>query len=180
MAFDQYWRAIFEIWPNYRFAVNIAEIVSKINSYVRFGAILRLSWVFWLYSHGCKMKLIETPKVQTPGRSNHPRKWAGYQEAEISGSITYILYIQRVRRVRLSFLTLRGLSPPIQLKGCSVPPHDCIGLNNQKRTAPTRPDSWQNHPKQPVTALKVRAFLLALEYDELLTKSEVLGSQGCD
>ena len=33
---------------------------------------------------------------------------AQYQEAEISGSITYILYIQRVRRVRLSFLTLRA------------------------------------------------------------------------
>ena len=107
MAFGQYWRAIFEIWSNYRFAVNIAEIVSKINSYVRFGAILTLSWVSWLYSHDCKMKLIETPKVQTPWRSSHPRKWAGYQQAEISGSITYILYIQRVRRVRLSFLTLR-------------------------------------------------------------------------
>ena len=55
------------------------------------------------------MKLIETPDVPTHKRSNHPRKHAENKEAEISCSSTYRLYIQRVQRVRLSFLTIRDI-----------------------------------------------------------------------
>jgi len=68
---------------------------------------------------------------------------------------------------------------PIPGESSSVPTEDRFGLNHLQASAPTRPESRQQNPQEPVGALEAQATRrVLLENCQLVTKGEDLRLQG--
>ena len=52
-----------------------------------------------------------------------------------------------------------------------------IRLHDQKGVSPSRPRTRHDYPEQSVTLFQLRAVLLSLQHDELLTKGNILNRQ---
>ncbi len=72
------------------------------------------------------------------------------------------------------------LPTPVDLEGSLVPAYGGVRLHNQKGISPSRPDTRHDNPEQSVPLFQLRAIVLSLEHDELLTEGKVLSRQICD
>lgn len=75
---------------------------------------------------------------------------------------------------RPSRLVPPALAAPVKPKALAVPTNYGIRLDDEQRVAPTRPNSGEADPEKPVSRLNRRAFLIPIQYNELMAKSEVL------
>jgi Integrase core domain len=67
-----------------------------------------------------------------------------------------------------------GDQPPVQAETNTVPPDNRLGCHDDQRLFPSRPETANNNPEQPIETTEARSWTSPFQYDKLLAQGEIL------
>ena len=88
---------------------------------------------------------------------------------------THPPYQRSILRTNLRAAATTALPPPVVPEPLPVPAHDGFWLHDVEGASPTRPDSRNEHPEQPIRIRQSGPWIAKLQHGELF---EGRGSQG--